>query len=287
MYEDYFGLTRVPFSTSPDPEFIVMTPHTREALAGLEYGIRYRKGIMVLSGEVGTGKSLLLRAALEKFSKSKVHFAYVFNPRLDILDFLEFMLVDFGLQPSARTKAAMLQQLNQWLLEQYRRKEICVLLVDEAQDCSLELLEEIRLLTNLETSSEKLIQVVLAGQPELKAKLRLDQVRQLRQRVAVWCSTYPLSYEETATYIVDRLRIAGTEEHLFTEGAVRRIFELSGGLPRIVNVICEHTLIVAYVHQEKQIVVGMVEAVSNDLILESPAESIARIPGHVPPPVKA
>ncbi len=272
MYKRFFGLSKNPFGTSPDPEFLTVLPQTREALAGLEYGITYRKGILVLTGEVGTGKTVLLRTALEKFSGNKVHFAYVFNPRLDILDFLEFVMVDFGLPPTARTKAAMLHQLNRWLLEQYRRQKTCVILVDEAQECSRELLEEIRLLTNLETSSEKLVQVILCGQPELEAKLRQENARQLRQRVALWCRTYPLSYEETAQYIRERLRIAGSKEPLFTESAVRRIHELSGGIPRIINVICEHTLVLAYVHQEKRIVPGIVDAVSSDLLLKPQTE---------------
>lgn len=286
MYKGFFGLAKNPFGTSPDPEFLTVLPHTREALAGLEYGITFRKGILVLTGEVGTGKSLLLRTALDKFADRKVHFAYVFNPRLDILDFLEFVLADYGLQPAARTKASMLQQLNRWLLEQYRKKETCVILVDEAQECSWDLLEEIRLLTNLETSSEKLVQVILSGQPELEGKLRMQNARQLRQRVALWCRTFPLSYEETAQYITERLRIAGTEEKLFSDAAVRRIFELSGGIPRIINVICEHTLILAYVHQEKRIVPGIVDAVSRDLLLEPLNEPVQTLPGDMVSPVE-
>ncbi len=267
MYESFFGLTKSPFSSSPDPEFLTFTPHTREAMAGLEYGITSRKGILVLTGEVGTGKTVLLRAVLAKFSKG-VHFAYVFNPRLEGLEFLEFVLWDFGLEPAARTKSAMLHQLNRWLLERNREGESCFIVIDEAQECTWELLEEVRLLTNLETSSQKLLQVVLSGQPELEKKLRMENARQLRQRVGVWCRTYPLTFPETELYIQRRLQIAGTAEKLFAETAVRRIYDLSGGIPRIINVICEHSLILAYVYQEKRIFPGIVDAVSSDLMLE-------------------
>ncbi len=245
-----------------------MMPHTREALAGLEYGITFRKGIVVLTGEVGTGKTTLLRSSLHKFENSPIHFAYVFNPRFEVLDFLEFVLADFGLEPAVRTKASMLLQLNRWLIECYRKHETCVIMVDEAQNCSWELLEEIRLLTNLETSSEKLVQVVLAGQPELEQKLRQENARQLRQRIALWCRTYCLTEQETAEYVRQRLHLAGTDEAIFTDGAVARIHELAGGIPRVINLLCEHALILAYVNQKRTIGAGLVEAVARDLMLE-------------------
>ena len=269
MYERYFGLQRNPFGSSPDPEFLTATAHTREAMAGLEYGITERKGILVLTGEVGTGKTVMLRSVLAKFQGDSVHSAYVFNPRLEGLEFLEFVLWDFGLEPVARTKSAMLHQLNRWLLECYRERETCFIVIDEAQECSWELLEEVRLLTNLETSSEKLVQVILSGQPELETMLRMQNARQLRQRIALWCRTYPLSLEETVAYIQTRLRIAGTTELLFAEAAVRRVYELSSGLPRVINLICEHALILAYVHQERKVFAGIVDAVSSDLMLET------------------
>ena len=185
MYKSFFKLQSNPFGTSPDPRFLYMMPHTREALACLEYGISARKGFTVLTGEVGTGKTTLLRRALSSFSNRRVSTAFVFNPRLEVLDFLEFVLTDFGILPATRTKSGMLLQLNRWLIERFRMEETCVVVVDEAQNLSWELLEEIRLLTNLETSSEKLLQIVLSGQPELEEKLRHPSVRQLRQRVSL------------------------------------------------------------------------------------------------------
>lgn len=282
MYKGFFQLKHTPFGASPDPQFLYMMPHTREAYAGLEYGISARKGILVLTGEVGTGKTTLLRAALQKFQGERVHFAYVFNPRFEVLDFLEFVLTDFGLVPEARTKSGMLLQLNRWLIDCYRRHETCVIIVDEAQNCSWELMEEIRLLTNLETATEKLVQIVLAGQPELETRLRQLNARQLRQRVALWCRTYPLSAEETKHYIWDRLMTAGTSAAIFSDGAVSRIYEISRGIPRVINLICEHALILAYVNEEHTVSSSIVAAVSQDLVLDletdGPMVSIADRP---------
>src|SRR5580698_3692244 len=192
MYKAFFGLRALPFGASPDPRFLYMMPQIREALAGLQYGIATRKGFVVLTGEVGTGKTTLLKTVLSTFSKARVSSAFVFNPCLDVLDFLEFVLTDFGIAPKTRTKSGMLLQLNSWLIDRFRAGGLCVIVVDEAQNISWELLEEIRLLTNLETSSEKLLQIVLSGQPELEAKLRNPSVRQLRQRISVWCKTHAL-----------------------------------------------------------------------------------------------
>jgi general secretion pathway protein A len=243
-------------------------PHTREALACLEYGISARKGFTVLTGEVGTGKTTLLRRALSTFSNRRVSTAFVFNPRLDVLDFLEFVLTDFGLVPTARTKSGMLLQLNRWLVEKYRMKETCVVVVDEAQNLSWELLEEIRLLTNLETSSEKLLQIVLSGQSELEEKLRHPSVRQLRQRVSLWCRTQALTESQTHAYVAERLRIAGASWQIFPPEVLNLVHRYSRGIPRMVNMICEHTLILAYVEQNKHVTPAMVESVAAELELE-------------------
>jgi general secretion pathway protein A len=268
MYKNFFHLSRNPFEASPDPRFLSMLEGTREALAGIEYGVSAHKGVMVLTGEVGTGKTTLLRRALESFGTKNVHFSYVFNPRFEVLDFLEFILFDFGLTPISRTKSSMLLQLNQWLIECYRRGETCVIVVDEAQNCSLELLEEIRLLTNLETAEQKLVQLILAGQPELETRLREPELRQLRQRIVIWCRTWPLTAEETALYVRDRLKFAGAEEPIFLPEAIERVHTLSWGIPRIVNLICEHSLILAYVRDVRIISAALVNATAEDLVLE-------------------
>jgi general secretion pathway protein A len=269
MYKSFFKLQSSPFGTSPDPRFLYMMPHTREALACLEYGISARKGFTVLTGEVGTGKTTLLRRALSSFRGRRVSTAFVFNPRLDVLDFLEFVLTDFGIVPATRTKSGMLLQLNRWLIERFRLEETCVVVVDEAQNLSWDLLEEIRLLTNLETSSEKLLQIVLSGQPELEEKLRHPSVRQLRQRVSLWCRTQSLTESQTHAYVAERLRIAGATWPLFSLEALDLIHRYSRGIPRIINLLCEHSLIVAYVEQVQQVTAAIVEGVAVELELET------------------
>jgi len=269
MYKAFFKLQSSPFGTSPDPRFLYMMPHTREALACLEYGISARKGFTVLTGEVGTGKTTLLRRALSSFSNRRVSTAFVFNPRLDVLDFLEFVLTDFGLTPATRTKSGMLLQLNRWLIERFRMEETCVVVVDEAQNLSWDLLEEIRLLTNLETSSEKLLQIVLSGQPELEEKLRHPSVRQLRQRVSLWCRTQSLTETQTQAYVAERLRIAGASWQIFSKEVLELVHRYSRGIPRIINLICEHALILAYVEQLHQVPAPLIYAVARDLDLDT------------------
>ena len=243
-------------------------PRIREALACLQYGIAARKGFVVMTGEVGTGKTTLLKTVLSSFTKDRVSTAFVFNPRLDVLDFLEFVLTDFGIPPKTRTKSGMLLQLNRWLIDRFRNQELCAIVVDEAQNLSRELLEEIRLLTNLETSSEKLVQIVLSGQPELEEKLRDPSVRQLRQRISMWCRTYPLSSDETHAYIEERLRIAGSEHLVFTPEAAQLVYQYSKGIPRLINLICENSLISAYVEQVKPIPARIVESVTIEFGLD-------------------
>ena len=288
MYKSFFKLQSSPFGTSPDPRFLYMMPHTREALACLEYGISARKGFTVLTGEVGTGKTTLLRRALSSFHHRRVSTAFVFNPRLDVLDFLEFVLTDFGMVPTTRTKSGMLLQLNRWLIERYRMEETCVVVVDEAQNLSWDLLEEIRLLTNLETSSEKLLQIVLSGQPELEEKLRHPSVRQLRQRVSLWCRTQALNETQTHAYVAERLRIAGASWPLFSVEALDLVHRFSRGIPRIINLLCEHALIVAYVDQVQQVTAAMVESVAIELELEIQPFliSTSSLGGTIAPPAR-
>jgi type II secretory pathway predicted ATPase ExeA len=268
MYRSFFGLRDLPFGASPDPRFLYMMPQIREALACLQYGIAARKGFVVITGEVGTGKTTLLKTVLSSFAQDRFSTAFVFNPRLDVLDFLEFVLADFGIPIKARTKSGMLLQLNRWLIDRFRNQALCAIVIDEAQNLSWELLEEIRLLTNLETSSEKLVQIVLSGQPELEEKLRDPCVRQLRQRIALWCRTRPLTCDETSAYIAERLRIAGAKQPLLSQEAVQLVYRYSKGIPRVINLICEHAMISAYVEQIKPIPGRIIEAVSTELDLE-------------------
>ncbi len=264
MYKHFYSLQSDPFRTNPDPRFLYMMLHTREALAALQYGISSRRGFMVLTGEVGTGKTTILRSTLNTVRSNRTHSSFVFNPRLEVLDFLAFVLNDFGVKYSERNKSHMLIQLNKWLVECFRQGELCVLVVDEAQNLSWEMMEEIRLLTNLETSSEKLLQIVLCGQPELESRLREANLRQLRQRVSLWCRTQSLTPEQTAEYIATRLQIAGGSSQIFPVETIAIIHEGSGGIPRIINLICENCLIFGYVDQTPTISPDLAMAVIKD-----------------------
>jgi type II secretory pathway predicted ATPase ExeA len=281
MYREFFQLESIPFTNNPDPRFLCMLPHTKEALACLEYGVAARKGFMVLVGEVGTGKTTLLRSALNSMRGSAVHTSFIFNPRLEVLEFLEFMLADFGLVPVSRTKSSMLMQLNRWLVERFAAGDTCVLVVDEAQSLSSELLEEIRLLTNLETDTEKLLQIVLSGQPELETKLREPGLRQLRQRISLWCRTQAISAEQTQEYITQRLVVAGAKQtSVFLPDAVTAIYRYSRGIPRLINLLCEHALILGYVEHLKQIPAAVIFAVAVDLDLEPLRNHPPVVPGE-------
>ena len=268
MYKKFFGLREAPFNMNPDPRFLFPTQHAEEALACLSYGIQNLKGFILLTGEVGTGKTTLLNKLLEWLRSARVATAFVFNSRLNPLQFLDFMMADFGISCDSGQKSRILWGLNQWLLERYRAGQIAVLIVDEAQNLSAQVLEEIRLLTNLETSTEKLLQIVLSGQPELEEKLKQPHLRQLRQRITLRCKTHPLTLEETPGYIAERLRIAGGGgQPLFTSEAVESLYRYARGIPRVINLLCEHALISAYVDQQKPVAASTIDRVAHEFEL--------------------
>src|SRR5579872_4857280 len=269
MYKKFFGLKENPFNVNPDPRYLYLTPNTQEALACLTYGIETRKGFILLTGEVGTGKTTLINKLLEWLHKERVYTAFVFNPRLSVSQFFDFMMADFGIPCESHQKGQMLQKLNQWLLDRYQAGERAVLVVDEAQNLSPQMLEEIRLLTNLETSTEKLLQIVLAGQPELEEKLTDPQLRQLRQRITLWAKTRPLTLLETHGYIKERLRIAGSgEEEIFSAAAIEIVHRHARGIPRLINLLCEHALISAFVEHSPTVSEKIVEEVARDFDLQ-------------------
>jgi general secretion pathway protein A len=250
MYMKFYGLSENPFNVTPDPRYLFQTQHTQEALACLTYGIQNRKGFMLMTGEVGTGKTTLLNKLLDWLRQGQIATAFVFNSRLNVTQFLDYMMADFGLPREPRLKSQVLVQLNQWLLERYRAGGTTVLIVDEAQNLSPEVLEEIRLLTNLETSTEKLLQIVLSGQPELEYKLSQPGLRQLRQRITLRSRTFPLTLEETRQYVNARLRVAGSDgREIFTPPAIEAAHTYARGIPRVINLLCEHALIAGYADQ--------------------------------------
>ena len=293
MYKKFFGLKENPFNVNPDPRYLFLTHHTQEALACLTYGIETRKGFILLTGEVGTGKTTLINKLLEWLHKERVSTAFVFNPRLSVMQFFEFMMADFGIPCESRQKGQMLLKLNQWLLERYQAGERAVLIVDEAQNLSPQMLEEIRLLTNLETSTEKLLQIVLSGQPELDQKLNQPQLRQLRQRITLRAKTRQLTIEETQGYIQERLRIAGIENtEIFSPEAIATVYRYARGIPRVTNLLCEHALVSSFVDQLNPVPPEIIEEVARDFDLhiidplaQSPAQPFSQPGNHDNPPL--
>jgi len=268
MYKKFFGLRENPFNVNPDPRFLVSTRHTEEAFAVLTYGIQARKGFVTLTGEVGTGKTTLLNKLLDWLHQENLATAFVFNSRLNVTQFLDFMMADFGIPCDIKLKSQVLIRLNQWLLERYRAGETAVLIVDEAQNLSPQVLEEIRLLTNLETATEKLLQIVLSGQPELDQKLSQPGLRQLRQRITLRCKTYPLTLEETSSYIHERLRVAGADSQpIFAADAIEALHRYSRGIPRVINMLCEHALISAFVDQKRPVQAPTIDEVAREFDL--------------------
>lgn len=268
MYKEFFGLRANPFNVNPDPRYLFLTRHTEEALACLTYGIQSRKGFVLLTGEVGTGKTTLINKLLEWLRAQQVPTAFIFNSRMNVPQFLDYMMADFGIPCDTRSKSQVLLRLYNWLLERYRDGETAVLIVDEAQNLADEVLEEIRMMTNLETFTEKLLQIVLVGQTELEQKLKQPNLRQLRQRLTLRAKTHPLSIEETKAYIQQRLRIAGSNgQQIFEPEALTAIHRYANGIPRVVNLICEHCLVSAFVDQQKMVRGSIVDAVARDFDL--------------------
>jgi general secretion pathway protein A len=259
MYLSFYGLKEKPFSATPDPKFLYLTPPHREALAQLIYGVKENKGFIVLTGEVGTGKTTLLHTLLRKLDDNTA-VAFILNSTLPFDDVVEYMLEDFGVSKGPSTRVERLVALNRFLIERRRVGQNTVLILDEAQNLTPETLEQVRLLSNFETPTDKLLQILLVGQPELKAKLQRPELRQLKQRIGLRCAIRPLVEDEVGDYIRSRLRVAGSPDlHLFTERAVRRIAEYAGGIPRLVNIVCDHCLLIGYVEQKRKIEREIVE----------------------------
>lgn len=269
MYKHFFGLSENPFNVNPDPRYLYLTPHTREALDELTYGIQARKGLILLTGEVGTGKTTLINRVLDWLHQQQTPTAFIFNSHLETRHLFDFILADFGVPFDERWQGNALMCLNQWLIQRYRAGQVPVLIVDEAQGLSTNVLEEIRMLLNLETAHEKLLQIVLAGQPELDERLKRPELRQLKQRVMLRCRTTTLTLKETHEYIQARLHIAGANgKPIFASQSMDAVHFYSRGIPRVTNLLCEHALINAYVEGVRPVPVQIIEEIAREFQLD-------------------
>jgi len=273
MHEQFFnfmGLREDPFHVSPDPRFYYPTPAHESALVELLSGIETRQGVLVLTGEAGTGKTSLLNYLLDWLHRRKRSTAYIFHAHLEPIGLLRFILRDFGIPCDSKSRSDLVSALHAWLLERYAAMDLPVLILDEAHALPVQSLDELRLLLNLETPCGKLLQIILSGQPELDEKLRLPALRQLRQRIMFHSRLPLLTQEETSAYISSRLACAGcSDSSLFPDEVVRDIFAASGGIPRVVNLLCEHALISAYAEQKREISPEIIHRIAMDFDLHT------------------
>ena len=265
IYRSFLGLQENPFSITADPSFLYLSKKHREALSHMMYGIRERKGFIEITGEIGTGKTTLCKALLRHLDPT-TKTALLLQPALSELQLLQSVVQDFGLNPMHGNRLSLFNQLNQFLLEQASLGNNLVLVVDEAQNLSLRILEEIRMLSNLETDKSKLIQIILVGQPQLREKLNLPALEQLRQRIGVRYHVTALDMDEVSTYIHHRLRVAGSDGSLeWAPEGVEEVYRCSKGIPRLINQICDRSLLACYVLQVKRVTADIVRRSHQEL----------------------
>jgi general secretion pathway protein A len=271
MYKAFFGLNSTPFNLSPDPSFLYRSAQHEEALASLIYGVQSRKGFIVLTGEVGTGKTTMLECLRDHLTAHRTPFAFLFNSRLTPEQFFEMIAYDFDLQCTRNSKTEVLFALNNMLIQRANQNQTTVLIVDEAQNLDWEVLEEIRLLGNLETRRGKMMQIILSGQPELDRKLEEREYRQLKQRIALRCHLRPFTALETSQYIASRLRRAGmADQTVFPADVLAEIHRRTQGIPRLINSVCDNLMLTSFAMESRVANEAMLEEVSRDLHLEWP-----------------
>lgn len=285
MYAEFYGLHESPFALTPDPRYLFMSEPHKEALASAVYGVQERKGFVLILGEVGTGKTTLIRHLLGRFGPN-IRSVFVFNPAVSFIELLQLILRDLELPCGSLRRVEMIDTLNEYLLKEAAAGRYVVVIIDEAQHLSPAVLEEVRMLSNLETARGKLIQILLVGQPELGEKLGRPELRQLRQRISLVAELKPLSYEDTVQYIRHRLEVAGRNDQVFSRRALKRIYRASGGIPRLVNVLCDKALVLGYAAGAEIVKAKLVKEVLQDwrpfqrAATRTPARARSRAPGR-------
>lgn len=266
MYLRFYHLRKEPFHITPDPDFLFLSPSHREALASIVYGVEQKKGFIAITGEVGVGKTTILRSYLEKAGHQRLKLLYILNPRLSFPELMRMIYHELGIPCGSSDVFEMLNDLHHLLIQEYREGRNVVLLIDEAQNLPVDTLENLRMLSNLETSKDKLIQILLVGQPELERLLNLVQLRQLKQRIAVRCSILPLSRRESLEYIKFRFaKAGGAVDRAFTRRAVSRVIKASAGIPRLINIICDNALVTGFGYRKRPVGPKIVSEVIRDL----------------------
>jgi general secretion pathway protein A len=268
MYKEFYGFSTYPFSITPDPKFLYLSKNHEACLRYLLYSLERGHGLIVLTGETGTGKTLLLKN-LTKNLDEKTHIAFLVNSTLDSSDILFYTFHELKLDITGKSKFEMLSSLKNFLLTSEMVDEKVVVIIDEAQNLSMDALESLRLLTNFENSEKKLLQIILAGQPHLETMLRLPELTQLNQRIGFHCCLIPMDYDETKNYIEQRLAVAGSTYPVFTPRAIKKIFMCSKGVPRVINLICDHALLFGSSHQKRTIECAIIQQVVQELHLDS------------------
>jgi len=278
MYKNFYGLKENPFNVTSDPHFLYKSGQHREAFSSLIYGIKERKGFIEITGDIGTGKTTLCRALLDKLS-SATKTAFILNPRLSEAQFIRAIIEDFGIIPRKDSKIEMIKALNSFLIEQLAEGNNVVLIIDEAQNLRSNILEEVRLLSNLETEKEKLFQIVLVGQPELKNKLASPELAQLKQRIAIRYHMSPLEIDDVEGYIQHRLKVAGNKgDIIFNQDAIDEVYRYSKGVPRLINIVCDRAMLLGYVQEiwsfHRDTIVRAVAEIENVPAVEQPRDLV-------------
>jgi general secretion pathway protein A len=264
MYLKFYNLTEKPFSVTADPNFLYLSKKHKEAISHMQYGIQERMGFLEITGEIGAGKTTVCKALLNRLDR-RTKTAFILNGNMSEIQLLQAITEDFGIQVKTKNKITMLNELNKFLLDQLSHRNNVVLIIDEAQNLKPALLEQVRLLSNMETEKEKLLQIVLVGQPELKEKLASKELKQLRQRIAIRYHICPLSKHEAEGYISHRLNVAGSKDNLFHKDTLEEIFKFSGGIPRLINILCDKSLLAGYAADKKTIDSAIVKKCSKEI----------------------